>query len=147
MALWLILAVLLFGSGAVLGFFSTIFWIIVAIVVIIGLIWFIVFLPKIGKEIIREEIEETKLGFKKHPIYASIFWIIAAVFFIWLMVAWLSQSNSRNEINIQPVIQEGSSNKKLDYQKAREAGYSDKEIEQYLKSKPNVRLYNEPTSP
>ncbi len=106
MFLLIIIAILLFGSGAVLGFFSTIFWIIVAIAVIIGLIWFIFSLPKMGKE----GVKEIKLGYKKHPIYATLFWGSCLIFFLWLIIAWMTQSsNKTNGNNATPIFYNSTS--------------------------------------
>lgn len=78
----LILAVLLFGSGAVLGFFSTVFWIIVAVVIVIGLIWFIYQTPKIVSGVV----EEQKVAYRKHPIGVILsFIIIVVVIIFWLI--------------------------------------------------------------
>ena len=109
--LYLILAVLLFGSGAVLGFFSTLFWIIVIIAIIIGGIWFLSQMPRAIKEVAKEEVNEFKgeyrkfksdpLGFKKHPIYAPIFWGICLIIFLWLIISLMTQSDNKTKVNTQ----------------------------------------------
>lgn len=109
--LYLILAVLLFGSGAVLGFFSTLFWIIVILAIIIGGIWFLIQMPKAIKEVAKEEVDEFKegyskfksdpLGFKKHPVYAPIFWGICLIIFLWLIISLTTQSDNEIKVNTQ----------------------------------------------
>lgn len=109
--LYLILAVLLFGSGAVLGFFSTLFWIIVIIAIIIGGIWFLSQMPKAIKEVAKGEVDELKegyskfksdpLGFKKHRIYAPIFWGICLIIFLWLIISLTTQSDNEIKVNTQ----------------------------------------------
>src|SRR5215217_3676134 len=86
-ALWLILAVLLFGSGAVLGLFSWIFWIIVAVAGLVLVIWFVASLPRMGKSIVEEDIEATKKAYRNHPTLTAVFWALLALFFVWLITA------------------------------------------------------------
>lgn len=75
--LLLILAVLLFGSGAVLGFFSVLFWIIVGLILIIAVIWFIFQTPKIVSGVV----EEQRAAYIKHPIGILFSLIILAILF------------------------------------------------------------------
>lgn len=145
--LLIIIAILLFGSGVVLGFFSTIFWIIVAITVIAGLIWFVVSLPKIGKDIVQDEVNTIKKGYQKHPTYTVIFWIIGIIFFLWLIIAWRNQSSNATVIDtqFQPYIsttpQEEVKQYEMNLEKARAAGATDEQIQEVLQSRPDVHVY------
>lgn len=126
LVLWLILAVLLFGSGAVLGFFSALFWIIVVIAIIIGIIWFLAQTPKVAIEIV----EEQKAAYRKHPVGVIISFIILGV----LIIFWLAstQGNHSAEVsNTGTLMQYQQTNqqptiKKIDYQSMK--GYTFPEI-------------------
>jgi hypothetical protein len=93
MVLWLILAVLLFGSGAVLGFFSTLFWIIVVLTILGVILWILFQTPRVTKELV----EEQKQAYRKNPVGVVIsFIVIAVVIILWLVTR---QQNSSTEIS------------------------------------------------
>lgn len=97
LVLWLILAVLLFGSGAVLGFFSTLFWIIVVISLICVGIWFIYQTPRITSELV----EEQKAAYRKHPLGVILSFIIIGV----LIIFWLMSTQGSNSSNVSNTVE------------------------------------------
>lgn len=80
--LFLILVVLLFGAGTVMGFFSTVFWIVFWISIAI-LVW------KISAITIEDEKKQIKEGFDKHPYIAMTFWAFALAFLIFVVGSYI----------------------------------------------------------
>lgn len=114
----LIIAILIFGSGAVVGFFTTLFWIIAGIAVVIGIIWIIFQIPSV----VKEGIEEQKIAYKKHPIGIILSLIVIAVaIFIWLLSREGTHSSRTN--NPENLLQQTNS---IDYQSLR--GYAFPEV-------------------
>lgn len=95
----LIVCILLFGAGSVLGFFSIIFWLLVGISIVAGIIWLIKQTPTI----VKEEIEEQKIAFKKHPnaVIVVIFFVVG--FFLLWLIAYVSKE--QGSINPYPTKQ------------------------------------------
>ena len=117
---------MLFGAGAVLGFFSTLFWIIVGVTLIIGLLLFIRFIPN------------------------TFFYILVVIFLFWLIFASSHQSNNNSVVNlnqpqISPTIQQEEiiNYKKFDAEGARADGYTSEQIQEYLAQHPNAHVYPE----
>lgn len=78
----LILAVLLFGVGAVLGFLDSLIWLILAILVICFIIWLISKIPSIATNVI----EDQKEAYKEHPTGVIISTIMLVIFVILLFI-------------------------------------------------------------
>lgn len=110
MVLWLILAVLLFGSGAVLGFFSTLFWIIVVISILGVVLWILFQTPRITKELV----DEQKEAYRKHPVGVVFSFIIIAGFIIFWLIT--KQQNDSSGISTTEKLLKGQQTKTVDYQ-------------------------------
>lgn len=124
MVLWLILAVLLFGSGAVLGFFSALFWTIVILVMIALVIWILIRTPRVAKEVTQELIEEQKVEYRKRPLKV----IFTYIFFIIIIAFWLLSKLSNNSIETGSTELYGQNQDKKLFDSQSIKGYSYPEV-------------------